>query len=86
MRQLDCSINSFICNSLQKQNSPTCQFKLKKLEKYEPSVIEQQIKNVQVSDPKSVFNKVDINSISVRKFNLDGCEEQPQAFDGIHNS
>ena len=29
----------------------------------------------QVSNPKSVFNKIDINSISVRKFNLDGFDD-----------
>ena len=31
-----------------------------------------------VSDKKSVFNKIDINSISVRKFNLDVCEDQAE--------
>ena len=28
-----------------------------------------------MSDIKSVFNKIDINSIQVRKFNLDVCED-----------
>jgi hypothetical protein len=33
------------------------------------------IGNKIISDRKSVFNKIDIASISVRKFNLDICEE-----------
>lgn len=42
------------------------------LEKYEP--LSNNPKPL-VSDKKSVFNKIDINSISVRKFNLDVCED-----------
>jgi hypothetical protein len=30
---------------------------------------------ITVSERKSLFNKIDINSISVRKFNLDICED-----------
>lgn len=84
INNFECSGHSFTCNSQQKHKSPSSShqnsFKFKMLEKYEPSVAENQTNN-KVSDPKSVFNKVDINSISVRKFNLDGCEEQPQVFD-----
>ena len=43
------------------------------LEKYEPLN-----PKPLVSDKKSVFNKIDINSISVRKFNLDVCEDQAE--------
>jgi hypothetical protein len=47
-----------------------------KLEKYQPSF--EKIPSVagqkMISDKKSVFNKIDITSISVRKFNLDICE------------
>lgn len=46
------------------------------LEKFDP-MIHNPVPNVQnqVSDKKSVFYKIDINSISVRKFNLDVCED-----------
>jgi hypothetical protein len=49
----------------------------RKLEKYEPSLEKPPSKmgNKIISDKKSVFNKIDINSISVRKFNLDICEK-----------
>ena len=49
----------------------------KKLEKYQPSVEKPPsvVGNKIISDKKSVFNKIDITSISVRKFNLDICEE-----------
>jgi hypothetical protein len=49
----------------------------RKLEKYEASFEKPPSKlgNKVISDKKSVFNKIDINSISVRKFNLDICEK-----------
>jgi hypothetical protein len=49
----------------------------KKLEKYQPSLDKPPsvVGNKIISDKKSVFNKIDITSISVRKFNLDICEE-----------
>ena len=49
----------------------------KKLEKYQPSLEKPPsvVGNKIISDKKSVFNKIDITSISVRKFNLDICEE-----------
>ena len=48
----------------------------RKLEKYEPSFEKPpQLGNKIISDKKSVFNKIYITSISVRKFNLDICEE-----------
>lgn len=78
MGNFDCSIKSFTTNSLYKRKSSISSeqksHNFKQLEKYEPSINENQTQN-KVSDPKSVFNKVDINSISVRKFNLDGCED-----------
>ena len=43
-----------------------------RLQKYESN----KQRKPEVSDKKSVFNKIDINSISVRKFNLDVCEDQ----------
>lgn len=46
------------------------------LEKYEPQSSDKP--KPLVSDKKSVFNKIDINSISVRKFNLDVCEDQAE--------
>lgn len=74
----ECSIKSFTTNSLCKRKSPISSeqksHNLRQLEKFESSVNENQTQN-KISDPKMVFNKVDINSISVRKFNLDGCEE-----------
>lgn len=50
-----------------------------KKNKYEPSQDKSKsgLNNPRLtSDIKSVFNKIDIASISVRKFNLDVCEEQ----------
>ena len=49
----------------------------KMLEKFQPSVDRQEslVGQKVITDKKSVFNKIDINSISVRKFNLDICEE-----------
>jgi len=50
---------------------------LNKKNKYEPSQDKSKSGVIlrRASDIKSVFNKIDIASISVRKFNLDICEE-----------
>lgn len=50
---------------------------LNKKNKYEPSQdkVNSGINLRRASDIKSVFNKIDIASISVRKFNLDICED-----------
>jgi len=45
------------------------------LEKFDPMMNNAANVQNQVSDKKSVFYKIDINSISVRKFNLDVCED-----------
>lgn len=39
------------------------------------SVSPDQKSSKQLQNPKSVFNKIDYNNISVRKFNLDGCDD-----------
>ena len=39
--------------------------------KFQQKFEESDLKSRKASDLKSVFNKIDINSISVRKFNLD---------------
>ena len=55
---------------------------MSKKNKYEPSQDKSKsglkLNPRRTSDIKSVFNKIDIASISVRKFNLDVCEENLQ--------
>lgn len=54
------------------------------LSKFECSV---NIPSVSVDKKSSVFNKIDINSISVRKFNLDGCDDcHPPIFEKVGES